>query len=80
MKDWIVYGAISYGYSSLFCYYCSFFTAKSVAGVALSGPKLETAVVTLIDGTQFGISGKNYFHFVHHYIFEPFLFIYWNTS
>jgi hypothetical protein len=27
-----------------------------VSGVALSGPKLETAVVTLIDGTQFGIS------------------------
>lgn len=32
--------------------------AKSVSGVAFSGPKLETAVVTLIDGTQFGISGE----------------------
>mmetsp|Transcript_9022 Transcript_9022/g.9903 ORF Transcript_9022/g.9903 Transcript_9022/m.9903 type:complete len:211 (-) Transcript_9022:52-684(-) len=31
-------------------------SAKSIAGVALSGPKLETAVVTLIDGTQFGLS------------------------
>lgn len=32
--------------------------AKSVSGVTLSGPKLETVVVTLIDGTQFGISGE----------------------
>ena len=32
------------------------FTAKSVKGVELSGPKQETAIVTLIDGTQFVIS------------------------
>jgi hypothetical protein len=31
-------------------------SAKSVQGVELSGPKSETAVVTLIDGTQFVIS------------------------
>lgn len=31
-------------------------SAKSVSGVTFSGPKLDIVVVTLIDGTQFGIS------------------------
>jgi hypothetical protein len=31
-------------------------SAKSIQGVAMSGPKSETAIVTLMDGTQFGIS------------------------
>ncbi len=48
---------ISIAFHSYFQYQHPYIhTAKSVKGVELSGPKQETAIVTLIDGTQFIIS------------------------
>lgn len=48
-QDW-------YSFSLFICFVDFLCVAKSVAGVSLSGPKSQNALVTLVDGTQFTLS------------------------